>query len=262
MEQILALLKSVTMPDGTTADLSQNAILLDALKKGIAHGSQTERDKLYPEIDRLKAATKAAPQVPVTTPTQTQPTMEEILALLRPQQAQAAAPQNAPQQTPQPNGFNQEHIAEMMAQMFNERVPQILKAQLDPFTEQLTAIRNESLEAYRSRRLAELGNTIIPELVKGVSKEEIEASIEVSKSVMSRFSPTPPTPPQQEPPQQAAQQQAAQPQQPTYQRTPPPPVIIPNGAQNGVGVADVKNLSMSEYAAQREQMLRNLGSLV
>jgi hypothetical protein len=260
MEELIELLKTVQNGD-STVDLSNNAIVLDALRKAMAKGGQTEKDKAYSEIATLKAqlansAQSAKPQGGQTTPEPT--TLEQLMAILG-KQGQTSQPIPSATTTPQPNGagLTKEDVAQLMAEMFNARVPEILKKQLEPFTAQLTAIQSESLEQYRVRKIAELGNSVVPELVRGSSKEDIDASIELAKTIAARYG----TQSQQTQPQ--PQGQAAQGQQPVGQQQPqrqPPPIVQPSAG--AVQPTDVSKLSDAEFVNQRDAILRSLQSMV
>lgn len=268
MEQLLELLKAVQLQEGgTPVDLSLHPTIGEVLKKAIAHGSQTEKAKLYNELNGLKGQLSTA-------------TTE--LATLRAQQAQAL--QNAPAQsnpstatnTPNTPGTSTDQLLtqvlerlgannqnsntgitkEDLAGMLSTTVNQVLPGLLQPLQEKLSTMERANLEEYRQRRLAELGDTVIPELVKGSTREEIEASIAPAREIASRYAPkgggtqNPPT--------------GTPPAAPTTQAPAVvnPPAAVQNPPANTRLIPDVSQMSDKEYAAQREELMRKLQTAV
>jgi hypothetical protein len=252
MEQLIELLKNVTLADGTTADLSQNLILVDVLTKAIAKGSQTEKDKLYPEIQTLKSQLAARVQTPPQQQPQQmgQPEIEATIARVLAQANPTTSPQynaSQPPQNPVGNGMTKEEVAGMIASVFNEKMPNLLQTQLSPIMEQLNDVKLENVEQYRNRKLLELGNTVIPELVKGATKEQVDASIVEATSIAAKY----------------AVAQTATPVQPTSTAptTVQPTVTTPTQTPTPTSVTrepNYANMSQADYAKSREAILAGL----
>lgn len=266
MEQLLELLKAVQLQEGSSpVDLSLHPVIGEALKKAIAHGAQTEKTKLYNERNGLKGQVS---------------TLNNELTALRAQQQQAlqtapaqsgnpSSASNAPQQpgntttdqllaqvlaklnTQQDQPTNGGITKEDLAGMLSTTVNQVLPGLLSPLQEKLAALEKGNLEEYRQRRLAELGDAVIPELVKGGTREEIESSIEVAKGIASKYAP------------KAAEQNPPAGTPPVA--TPPvvtPPASVTNPPANMPAIPDVSKMSDKEYAAQRDELLRKLSTQV
>lgn len=136
--------------------------------------------------------------------------------------------------------------------------------------------RNEQneLKEYREKLIKENEATCIPELVKGNSKEELDASLKESIRIRSAY----PSPSGQQVPQgyqgdpnlqkQAGQEQfkpqntptpqAQAPQNPTPQAPAAPRYPAPEVSQQG---SSPRQMSMAEFAKQREALKANLEAM-
>lgn len=68
-----------------------------------------------------------------------------------------------------------------------EAVMAAIRPQLDTITERLNSTEKESVASYREKMLAELGESVIPELISGTTKEAIDASVAPAKAARSRY---------------------------------------------------------------------------
>lgn len=262
-------LEAIKNPAGDgTIDLSTDETLVAQIQAHINEqvvlAQQTEKDKLYPTIQALKAKVEsltapATPPAPATQPTQppaTPPaTMDaqvlEALKAIMSGNASGAAPAPAPQPGDATQQMSKADFAEMLATAINKVVPQVLQ----PLVDDIAAIKKSDVEAHRAKVLAENSGKLIEELVTGTTIEEINASVATAKELFTRYS-VPQTPP------------AATPAQPQTQPTPAPapipaPGTIPSPAPQPGGMAqEVKELSPAEYAAKREQLMSSLKNRV
>ena len=93
-------------------------------------------------------------------------------------------------------------------------------------------IKNEyEVKLYREQRLREVGDVVIPELITGETKEEIDASIEVSKArfteITSKFAPT-------------------------HQNIPPVNVNTSKFSMKDLSAEDISQMSPQEWAEKRK----------
>lgn len=68
-----------------------------------------------------------------------------------------------------------------------EAVMAAIRPQLDTITERLNSTEKESVASYREKMVAQLGESVIPELISGTTKEAIDASVAAAKAARSRY---------------------------------------------------------------------------
>lgn len=68
-----------------------------------------------------------------------------------------------------------------------EAVMAAIRPQLDTITERLNSTEKESVASYREKMVAQLGESVIPELILGTTKEAIDASVATAKAARSRY---------------------------------------------------------------------------
>lgn len=68
-----------------------------------------------------------------------------------------------------------------------EAVMAAIRPQLDTITERLNSTEKESVASYREKMLVQLGESVIPELVSGTTKEALDASVAAAKAARSRY---------------------------------------------------------------------------
>ena len=211
----------------------------------LTKAQQTERGKLYDKIQKLEndlvtisqerddKARELANVTVAPKPTEpiTKANMKEDL-----NKANADTPLTIDQ------------ISAIIDKKFSDALPELLKNQIDPLAKKLAATEKSQLDAYREKRLSELGDTIVPELVRGATREEIEQSIVESTAIRQRYTPTQPTTPVV----------------PTEENPAPPVQHIPKPVSRPVQlpdehVEDVKNMGLDEFSKKREDMLKKLG---
>ena len=109
--------------------------------------------------------------------------------------------------------------------------------------------RKQELEAYRNSIIQAHINECIPELVEGNSKQELDASLEKSIQLRSKYpSPSSAAVLHSERPQ------AASPTPSPVPAAAPAPTVPRREAPEVSGPTSVKNMPMSEFAARREQL--------
>lgn len=161
---------------------------------------------------------------------------------------------------------------------FKEMLPGIVKEVVQPVLTATEQNRKNELEQYRERLINENIATCIPELVKGETKEELDASLQESIRLRASY-PTPstahidPTKHVTDPliQKQAREITGQQPQfnpptPPTAPAVPANPNPIPPAAPRrpspeASGPSNVKQMPMSEFAQKREALEQQLRAM-
>lgn len=158
---------------------------------------------------------------------------------------------------------------------FQEMLPGVLKEVVQPVLTATEQNRKNELEQYREKLISENIATCIPELVKGETKEELDASLQESIRIRAAY-PTPstagidPTKHVIDPLiQKQAQEMGGRPLTPTPQAAPAPtaaPTPVPPAAPRRPspevsGPQNVKQMPMSEFEKQRETLRQQLEAM-
>lgn len=158
---------------------------------------------------------------------------------------------------------------------FQEMLPGVLKEVVQPVLTATEQNRKNELEQYREKLISENIATCIPELVKGETKEELDASLQESIRLRASY-PTPstahidPTKHVTDPLiQKQAQEMVGQPLTPTPQAAPAPtaaPTSAPPAAPRRPspevsGPQNVKQMPMNEFEKQREALKQQLEAM-
>ena len=160
---------------------------------------------------------------------------------------------------------------------FNQQLPQVLTEVVSPLLSATEQNRKDELTQYREKLIGENMATCIPELVKGNTKEELDASLKESIRLRSAY-PTPdalrndqlnnPSSPVKDPLLEAQRKEM---EQPAFTPTPQPAVptpaapaipAVPSRPSPEVnGGTNVKQMSMSEFSKRRESLKAELESM-
>lgn len=158
---------------------------------------------------------------------------------------------------------------------FQEMLPGVLKEVVQPVLTATEQNRKNGLEQYREKLIGENIATCIPELVKGETKEELDASLKESIRIRAAY-PTPSTAaidPNKHVTdpliQKQAQEMVGQPLTPTPQAAPAPtaaPTSAPPAAPRRPspevsGPQNVKQMPMNEFEKQREALKQQLEAM-
>lgn len=161
---------------------------------------------------------------------------------------------------------------------FQEMLPGIVKEVVQPVLTATEQNRKNELEQYREKLISENIATCIPDLVKGETKEELDASLKESIRIRASY-PTPstahidPTKPVVDPliQRQAAEMGIVQPQPtPTPQAQAPiapanpapvPPAAPRRPSPEASGPQNVKRMPMSEFEKQRDALKQQLEAM-
>ena len=158
---------------------------------------------------------------------------------------------------------------------FQEMLPGVLKEVVQPVLTATEQNRKNELEQYREKLIGENIATCIPELVKGETKEELDASLKESIRIRAAY-PTPSTAaidPNKHVTdpliQKQAQEMVGQPLTPTPQAAPVPtaaPTSAPPAAPRRPspevsGPQNVKQMPMNEFGKQREALKQQLEAM-
>lgn len=154
-----------------------------------------------------------------------------------------------------------------------EQLPSVIKQVVQPLLNASEKQQHDELNAYREKLISENIATCIPELVKGETKEELDAALKESIRIRSAY-PSPSMNPQK--PEQhvtdpliesQAQQMGIQGMiepTPTQQRQSeiPAPSPVPRRTSPEVtGASNVKQMTMSEFEKQRDSLKAQLESI-
>lgn len=158
---------------------------------------------------------------------------------------------------------------------FQEMLPGVLKEVVQPVLTATEQNRKNELGQYREKLIGENIATCIPELVKGETKEELDASLKESIRIRAAY-PTPSTAaidPNKHVTdpliQKQAQEMGGQPLTPTPQAAPAPtaaPTPLPPAAPRRPspevsGPQNVKQMPMNEFEKQREALKQQLEAM-
>lgn len=161
---------------------------------------------------------------------------------------------------------------------FQEMLPGVLKEVVQPVLTATEQNRQDELKQYREKIISENIATCIPELVKGETKEELDASLQESIRIRTSY-PTPSTAhidltkPVKDPlVEKQMQEYGEQPQftptprggAPTQQPAAPapmPPTTPRRTSPEVSGPQNVKQMPMSEFEKQREALKQQLEAM-
>ena len=158
---------------------------------------------------------------------------------------------------------------------FQEMLPGVLKEVVQPVLTATEQNRKNELEQYREKLIGENIATCIPELVKGETKEELDASLQESIRLRAAY-PTPSTAaidPNKHVTdpliQKQAQEMGGRPLTPTPQAAPAPtaaPTPLPPAAPRRPspevsGPQNVKQMPMNEFEKQRKALKQQLEAM-
>ena len=137
----------------------------------IAKARQEEKAKLYPQIDSYKkqvADITALHNNTLLEMASKDKTIEELETRVKELSETKATPEDVNQLANQVQALQLENQSLKDAQVDVEALKQSINSEWE-------------VKLYREQRLREVGNTVIPELVNGNTKEEIDNALELSK---------------------------------------------------------------------------------
>lgn len=202
--------------DGKEIDLSAQPEFTNYLKDLTKTIATQEKTKLYTKFEELKAEVKALPNV--------QPNVEPQV------------------QTPDFSALKTEIIEEV-------------RTLLKPLSDKTEAITVTQVEAYRNKLIMENQDSIIPEIVKGSTIEELDIALAASKELFGKYAAKNGTPPVVEPivtPQAVV----------TPVVEPIVEISVPNTPPANPPTTDVSKISMDEYAKNRSRLLAELDNVI
>lgn len=231
-------------------------LLVEYANSQVSSAVKAEKDKLYGTIEDFKkkngelSSKNAELSTKVTDYTSKfedlTKKVETFIAPETPKQKELTAQQVAELNKQQQAGLTPEQVNDMLDKKFNDELPNIIQNSLKPLMDVQSNLQQSTLADYKNARLKELGDAVIPEMISGTTKEEIESSIEASKQVRARFT-TPDTTTNQTPPT---------PQTP--QVMPPTPTSVTPTPPSSSALGQMKSMSNMDFAKNREQLLNEL----
>lgn len=254
-----------------TDDGEEIPISHPAIQDVIKAAASIERRKLYSSMQSLQeqneelsqkvVATPATPSVQQVTSATVEASQNPETRLLNQNKAIKTTMENEKNK----GGVSREEVHEILNEAFTKTLPEILRSQLAPVTETISNIQKQTIEEYRNARIAELGDTIIPELVEGNTKDEIEVSIIKSRTLRAKYNAPAPAPAatEQPPIQTSTQQLAPQTVQVpavTVQAPVTPAPTVPPATPNASdkNLPDFTKMSADEFGKNRESLAKSL----
>lgn len=202
----------------------------------IAKARNDEKEKLYPQIEKLKSENEKL--------------IQRVNELLLSNATQTETEKLTAKEISELKAKVEELNAEGEKNVMKDKTVQDLQLEIQKLQDQLTLSANEvtkvrteyELKEYRSTKLKDVDESV-HELVFGASKEDIDASAEKAKAtyekIASKFQTTPPP--------------ANQVQTSSFNRVPPVNMSTVNDQFKQVSEADIANMSMADYAVWRKQ---------
>ena len=138
--------------------------------------------------------------------------------------------------------------------------PEMVKEVVNPLLENVEKAKVNEIEEYRNQLITANANTCIPELVKGATKEELDASLAESIRIRQQYSPAQSPQTVHDPlvKEQARAAGVSLNPTPTPTQAPAvPPVPARPAAQPG-GQPTAKGMSMEEFAKNRDMLRKQL----
>lgn len=203
--------------------------------------SKVEKNKLYSQIESLKEQFKSLQGVQVEAP---QIDYEQLAQKL------------------EGKFITSEQLEEQFKNLRTD-FPNMIKEVVQPVLSATERAQHDELEAYRNQLLEQNAATCIPDLVKGNTKEELDAALQESIRIRSTY-PSPVGQPAREAvppvnPQPGVQTPTPAPAAPKAPQMPAAPKReAPSAEQGG---PDVKHMSMAEFASKRDAMKASLENL-
>ena len=130
-----------------------------------------------------------------------------------------------------------------LAKSFNTHVPKLLEKQLKPLFDSVTELKSEGVAQYKARLLKENSDNIIPEMLKGSTKAELDAALVEAKAVHLKYF-------KKEDNKAPANNNSSN---NNNQKVPVVP-IGGNGSQTNAPI-DIKNMDAKTYAEKRAELL-------
>lgn len=181
--------KQLTLSNGTVLNVDE-VPELKAFSNDVSAAAESRfKAKFYPQLqsekDKVNNLTSDMNKANVD--------MQQLAGFLQYQQQEAQrTAQTYEQQMNELKNFNKNTpidtnaLGQVVGAIFDKKIADVLPG-LQQRTEKLESAH---LQDYKERRLAEMGNSIFPELVKGNTVEDIEASIVESAALKAKYFPT------------------------------------------------------------------------
>jgi hypothetical protein len=198
----------LTLPDGKVLTVQDSPELRQFFETTLAVNSRNEKDKLYSNIKQHSDKAEAAEKEVAKLTTQLQEIMtsyaqsaEDRTRLtnelaVRTQEAADARRNLADyqRQKAELDQFNKENpitpdaLKKALGDLFAGGIPKEITDHLaGPVKDRVEKLEAEAVANYRAQKLAELEGKVMPELIKGNTKEEIDASIPFATEMFNKY---------------------------------------------------------------------------
>lgn len=268
--------------DGNEVEIPiDNPELKKHVEESVKASVKTEKDKLYGKNAELKTRNTELTKENASLQEKVNELQGQLTTTQTELQTRTTDPNAAASAKPEGEGSDLDTKIATLVSKEVQKVVGPIATQLDGIANAFTKQERSGIAEYREKVIAENAGTIIPELVQGNTKEEIDASLLVAKDVRARYpessaAPAPaaaaPAPPQAAAPAAAPGTPQAAPATPAAQAPPAAPAVpatpadrrpsaiqTPNDQPN---VPNIKNMTMEEFARRRSELESNIKSLV
>lgn len=221
------------------------------IKAAIEKARKQEKDKLYGQIEETKKAAKLAEDLAAA--------RDNEVKTLKQQMAELTAKLN-------PEGDEGEKKkskkAELNEEMLNKAIDAAVNTTASKFQEVLDAAQKrinelekgnelKDLNAFRDQLISQNKDYIVPELVNGTTRDEIEQSLVLAKQVFARV-----TQGMKKDEKKGGEGDGNAPEAKRTLQLPPVLNVNDNGAPGAPRQVDVKQLSTKDYKANRAELLK------
>lgn len=232
------------------ADEKIDPLTLD-IKTAIEKARKQEKDKLYGEIEERKKAAKTAEDLAAARANEVKTLQQQIAELTA-------------KVKPEGEGDEEKKSkkAELNEEMLNKAIDAAVSATSKNFEGILSAAQkrieelekgNEAkdLNTFREELISKNKDYIVPELVTGTTRDEIEQSLVLAKQVFARV-----TSGLKKDDKKGGEGDGNAPESKRTLQLPPVPNVNDNGAPGAPRQVDVKQLSAKDYKANRGDLLK------
>lgn len=121
----------------------------------------------------------------------------------------------------------------------------LLEEKLTPVLESVKALSTESVAEYKRRLISENGDVIIPEMISGNTKKDIDASLIASKAAYTKYV---------LPNKKAEKEASKTPKKEEVKPIPAIPIGGGNSSGNEIDATTISKMSIKEFAEHREKL--------
>ena len=248
------------LDNGTVIEVANNPKLKEFFDQCVTASATIEKNKLYAtiqskdnEITRISGELTKANKMVQDAATAIQKSEQQREAQRKMIEENVAQQQ---QQTP----VDSAQIKSMIENALNgfaAQLPEMFQREIGSLKPVVDELRANHIQTYLATRLAELGDSVIPQLVKGNTKEEIENSIVVASQLRQQYAPVN----AQQPTPVSTSQQVQTPIAPVVPKQTIVPVLPSMTTPQAASIPDLSNMSDTEFTANRDSIAEYIKSI-